>query len=39
MLPITKEFRIFMYKDKVIAKGFYWANHPEVIEEYKPEVN
>lgn len=38
-LPITKEFRIFMYKDKVLAKGFYWASHPEVVEEHKPNPN
>lgn len=30
--PITKEFRIFMCRDKVLAKGFYWASHPEVLE-------
>ena len=38
-LPITKEFRIFMYGDKVLARGFYWASHPEVIEEHKPDTN
>lgn len=38
-LPVTKEFRIFMYKDKVLAKGFYWATHPEVIEKWQPNTN
>lgn len=37
--PITKEFRFFVCNDKVIAKGFYWSNHPEIIEEFKPDVN
>ena len=37
--PITKEFRVFMYGDKVLAKGFYWASHPEVIEAYHPDAN
>lgn len=38
-LPITKEFRIFVFNGKVIAKGFYWSNHPEIIEQFKPDVN
>ena len=31
-IPVTKEFRIFMYRDTILAKGFYWSNHPEVAE-------
>ncbi len=38
-LPITKEFRFFIFAGKVIAKGFYWGNQPEVLEQYKPDVN
>lgn len=38
-LPITKEFRFFVYNRKIIGKGFYWCNHPEVIEKFKPDVN
>lgn len=28
-LPISKEWRCFYIKDKLIASGFYWASHPE----------
>jgi len=38
-MPITKEFRFFVFNDKVIAKGFYWSSHPEVIDKHKPDVN
>jgi len=25
--PITKEFRCFFYKERCLAKGFYWVQH------------
>ena len=37
--PITKEFRVFVYRGKIMGKGYYWVNHPEVIEEFKPNPN
>jgi hypothetical protein len=37
--PITKEFRVFVLNGKVIGKGFYWTNYPEVIEQYHPDPN
>jgi len=31
--PIVEEYRFFMYKDKVLASGFYWSSHySEVID-------
>lgn len=26
-LPITKEFRFFCYRDKILSGGFYWSSH------------
>lgn len=37
-LPITKEFRFFIFSGNIVAGDFYWANQPEVIEEFKPDV-
>lgn len=37
-LPITKEFRFFVFKGNIIAGGYYWSNHPEIIEKFKPNV-
>ena len=37
-LPITKEFRFFVFKGQIIAAGFYWSNHPEVIAKFHPNV-
>lgn len=31
-LPITKEFRFFVLKGKVVAGGFYWASHAADLE-------
>ena len=31
--PITNEHRIFLYKDRVLAKGFYWSDFYEDIKE------
>lgn len=30
-IPITKEFRFFMYKDKMLSSGYYWANHADYL--------
>lgn len=38
-IPIAHEFRFFVFKGKIFAKGFYWASHPEIIEEFNPDVN
>lgn len=37
--PIIKEFRVFVVNGKIIGKGYYWINYPEIIEKYKPDVN
>jgi hypothetical protein len=31
--PIIKEFRVFCYKTNILAKGFYWSNHLDQINE------
>jgi hypothetical protein len=31
-LPITKEFRFFVYKNKVVSSGFYWQNYADEFE-------
>ena len=28
-LPITNEWRIFLYKGQIVARGYYWSSHPE----------
>jgi hypothetical protein len=35
-IPIAKEFRFFVFNGHIFAKGFYWASHPEIIEEFDP---
>jgi len=30
-LPITKEYRFFVYKRKILSGGFYWSSHSEEI--------
>lgn len=30
-LPVTKEFRFFVLRGKVLCGGFYWANHAEEV--------
>jgi len=30
-LPITEEYRTFIYKGKILSTGFYWASHVEDI--------
>ena len=44
-MPITKEFRFFMYKDRVLSSAYYWSDHlddppsaDEVPEEFIQEV-
>ena len=32
-LPITKEFRFFFYKTRVLASGFYWDSHTDCLDE------
>jgi hypothetical protein len=32
-LPITKEFRFFCYKDKILSGGYYWSSHIDEIKE------
>lgn len=40
-LPITKEFRFFVYKDQILSGGYYWLSHTYELEEMgiKPDVN
>jgi len=40
-LPITKEFRFFFYKDKILSGGYYWSSHSEELKEtgIYPDVN
>jgi len=26
-MPITKEFRFFMYKDRILSSAYYWSDH------------
>jgi hypothetical protein len=35
-LPITREYRFFVFKDVVLSGGFYWSSH---IDELSGEVN
>jgi hypothetical protein len=30
-LPITREYRFFVYKSQILSGGFYWASHSEDI--------
>lgn len=30
-LPITREYRFFIYKDRILSGGFYWSSHVEDI--------
>lgn len=36
-LPITQEFRFFVYKQKIISGGYYWSSHIDDIEP-KPNI-
>jgi hypothetical protein len=37
-LPITKEYRFFVYKDRVISGGFYWSAHVDQLK-HVPDPN
>lgn len=30
-LPISREYRIFVYKEQILSVGFYWSSHTEEI--------
>ena len=32
-LPITKEFRFFIYKNIILSGGFYWSSHSDDLED------
>jgi len=32
-LPVTREYRFFIYKSTILSGGFYWSSHIEEIEE------
>jgi ATP-grasp domain, R2K clade family 3 len=38
-LPITREYRFFVYKYKILSGGFYWASHSEDIKSEGIDVN
>lgn len=39
-IPVSKEFRFFVLKEKVIARGFYWSSQLDLFEDGKiPDVN
>ena len=29
--PVSKEFRIILYRDKIVAKGYYWSDYSEEL--------
>ena len=33
-LPVTNEWRFFVYKNKIISSGYYWSSFPEYESEY-----
>jgi hypothetical protein len=35
-LPVTREYRFFVYKDVILSGGFYWSSH---VDELSGEVN
>ena len=37
-LPITNEYRFFFVKDKMVASGFYWSEHPDYFQETPKEA-
>ena len=38
-LPITREYRFFVYKDVILSGGFYWSSHVEEIKEAGIDIN
>lgn len=37
-IPVTKEFRLFFYGEKLLCSGFYWQNYEEDVP-YIPEMD
>lgn len=37
-LPITEEFRFFVYKGMVLAGGYYWSSHVDDFDDGPPDV-
>lgn len=37
-IPVTKEFRLFFYKAKLLVSGFYWQNYVEDLD-FIPEMD
>lgn len=37
-LPITKEFRFFCYKDRILSGGYYWSSHVDDLPKV-PNIN
>ncbi len=31
-LPVTREYRFFVYKDQILSGGYYWSSHAEELE-------
>jgi hypothetical protein len=38
-LPITREYRFFVYKRQILSGGFYWSSHSDDIREAGIEIN
>lgn len=36
-LPITREYRFFIYKRTILSGGFYWSSHIEDIKDVSPD--
>lgn len=32
-LPVTREFRFFVYNGEILCGGYYWSSHADVLEE------
>lgn len=37
-MPVTEEFRFFVYRRKIISGGYYWSSHVEDLGEEVPSV-
>lgn len=35
-LPITREYRFFVYKDRILSGGYYWSSHVDELD-FKPD--
>jgi hypothetical protein len=38
-LPITREYRFFIYKSTILSGGYYWSSHMEYIQESNIKVD